>query len=211
MNYTALVPVKTLTAAKSRLAEHLTLDQRESLVLDMLHHVLQTLRESELLEQISVVSADERVLEQARAWDARPLPEEEHGHNPALQAAALKDLAAAHAQDLPLQGLLTISADLPLLSTSDIHALIERSERYQVVLAPSCDGTGTNAILMRPPLVLPYLFGPGSLQRYLRAAWQQKLSSTIYSSTGLAFDVDTIDDLRELKEIIYGYCYEYII
>src|SRR2546428_9591838 len=47
--------------------------------------------------------------------------------------------------------------------------------RSQVVLAPSRDRTGTNAILVRPPLALPYLFGPNSLQQYLQAARQWKL------------------------------------
>lgn len=193
MTYRALVPVKALNEAKSRLERHLTLHQRENLVMDMLHHVLQTLRDSELLEQVAVVSPDARVLEQAQAWGAQALMEEQHGHNPALHAAALREKTEG------VTALLTISADLPLLNVCDICTLIEQSERYSIVLAPSQEGTGTNAILMRPPLALPYLFGPGSLQRYLQAVRQRELSYTIHSSPGLAFDIDTIDDLRKLR------------
>ncbi|MEO8971241.1 MAG: 2-phospho-L-lactate guanylyltransferase [Ktedonobacteraceae bacterium] len=195
MKYHALIPVKSLDEVKSRLATHLTLPQRQTLVLDMLHHVLQTLRQSELLEQISVVSPDERVLRHAHMWGVQALLEEQLGHNEALYAAALREQRAG------ISGLLTISADLPLLHPGDIRTLIAQSEHYSVVLAASRDRTGTNAILMRPPLALPYLFGPNSLQRYQQTARNMGVSSIVYSNIGLALDVDTIDDLDDVNEL----------
>ncbi len=192
MTYRALIPVKSLTEAKSRLARHMTPEQRSRLVLTMLHHVLCTLQESGLLEQISVVSPDERVLTSVRTWGAQPLVEEQHGHNPALHAAARELAAGATA-------LLTISADLPLLRPQDIHSMLEVSHRHDVVLAPSQDGTGTNAILVRPPLALPYVFGIHSLQRYLEEARHHHLSTTLYKSPGTAFDIDTIEDVITLR------------
>jgi len=195
MTYRAIIPVKSLSEAKSRLATHLTLHQRENLVLDMLHHVLQALRESNVLEQVSVVSSDQRVLRQAQAWGAQAVVEEMPGHNAALHAAALQELAAG------TSALLTIAADLPLLHPSDIRVLVAQSALYPVVLASSRDGTGTNAILVRPPLAIPYLFGENSLQRYQQAARQWQLDSTIYHSIGLSLDIDTIDDLDDLYEL----------
>ncbi len=195
MRYTALVPVKSLVTAKSRLVPDLPPNRREMLVLDMLYHVLRVLQDSKLFERVSVVSPDARVLEQVRAWGAWALIEERPGHNPALYAAALRERAGG------ATALLTISADLPLLSTQEIRNLLEQSRQYEVVLAASRDGEGTNAILVRPPLAVPYLFGPDSLRRYLEAARQRHLSHTIYGSTGLAFDIDTIVDLRELEAV----------
>src|SRR5947199_10493220 len=124
MAYRALIPVKSLSAAKSRLATHMTQEQRSRLVLSMLYHVLRTLQESALLEQISVVSPDERVLSSVRAWGAQPLVEEQHGHNPALHAAAARELAAG------ATALLTISADLPLLRSRDIRSMLEASQHH---------------------------------------------------------------------------------
>jgi 2-phospho-L-lactate guanylyltransferase len=195
MTYRAIIPVKSLSEAKSRLATHLTLRQRENLVLDMLHHVLQALLESNVLEQVSVVSSDQRVLRQAQAWGAQAVVEEMPGHNAALHAAALQELAAG------TSALLTIAADLPLLHPSDIRVLVAQSALYPVVLASSRDGTGTNGILVRPPLAIPYLFGENSLQRYQQAASQWQLDSTIYHSIGLSLDIDTIDDLDDLYEL----------
>jgi 2-phospho-L-lactate guanylyltransferase len=195
MHYSALIPVKSLDQAKSRLADHLTLRQRQNLVLDMLHHVLQTLRKSGCLERISVVSPDPRVLDLASAWKVQALLEEVPGHNEALHAAALRE------QQAGAEALLTISADLPLLHVDDIHALIELSREHEVVLAAARDGTGTNALLAHPPLVLPYLFGPHSLQHYQQSAACQNVSSAIWNSIGLALDIDTIDDLDDLYEL----------
>lgn len=193
MRYQALVPVKTLSEAKSRLAAHLSVNERETLVLDMLHHVLEVLRQSELLEQIAVVSPDKRALEHALAWGAQAMREEAAGHNPALHAAALRARMAG------ATALLTISADLPLLTVQDIRAMIARSASHAVVLAPSREGTGTNALLVRPPLAVPYLFGPHSFQDYVQAATQRQLSVSIYNSTSLAWDIDTIDDIDGLR------------
>ncbi|HLX59524.1 MAG TPA: 2-phospho-L-lactate guanylyltransferase [Ktedonobacteraceae bacterium] len=193
MTYRAIIPVKALSEAKSRLAPHLKQSQRETLVLNMLHHVVQTLLASEVFEVVTVVSSDTPILEKARLWGARPAVEERRGHNPALHMAALRELAEG------ASALLTISADLPLLSSGDIHALLERSKCFNIVLAPSREGTGTNAMLARPPLAVPYLFGINSLQKHLRAAQQRGLSSVLYQSRGLSLDIDTIEDVRELS------------
>ena len=65
--------------------------------------------------------------------------------------------------------------------------------------------------MVRPPLAVPYVFGPGSLQNYVEVAKQKNLSYSKFRSIGLALDIDTIDDLDEVeilnskrKEIVYG-------
>ena len=193
--YRAIIPVKSLSEAKSRLAPHFTHYQRETLALDMLRHVVQTLCASQEFELVSVVSPDLRVLEKARTWGARALFEERSGHNPALHMAALRELAEG------ADALLTISADLPLLTPDDIGVMVERSTHFDVVLAPSLDGTGTNAMLTLPPLAVPYLFGPDSLHKHLRAARKRGLSASLYTSRGLSLDIDTIEDVQELERV----------
>ncbi|GCE24654.1 hypothetical protein KDA_01380 [Dictyobacter alpinus] len=199
MKYTALVPVKSLEEAKSRLAAHLTPTQRASLMLDMLHHVLSTLQESQLFDHVSVVSADPRVLQKAQAWHAQALVETQAGHNPALTAAAMYE------RQQGASALLTISADLPLLQVDDVHQLVVRSKSYDVVIATSQDGSGTNALLTRPPLVLPYLFGINSRYRHQREAERLNLSCSVQSSLGLALDIDTIEDITALQRYEYAH------
>ena len=192
--YSALVPVKSLDEAKSRLATHLTHTQRAALMLDMLHHVVCVLRQNETLANINIVSSDEHVLTQVRAWGALALHEESAGHNPALSSAASRLLAAG------TDALLTISADLPLLQPQHIQDMIEQSRNHHIVLASSQDKTGTNAILVRPPLAVPYVFGINSFQHYQQEAQQRHLSTATYMSLGTALDIDTIDDITALEQ-----------
>jgi 2-phospho-L-lactate guanylyltransferase len=162
-------------------------------MLDMLHHVLSVLQESRIFSHVAVVSADIYVLERAQTWGAKALVEERAGHNPALTAAASRE--KADGSDV----LLTISADLPLLQAHDVHDMIEQLKWRDIVLASSLDGTGTNALLARPPLVIPYLFGVNSFSRYQSEAKLQGLDYALYTSTGLALDVDTINDIQALE------------
>ena len=255
MKLYALVPVKSLFQAKSRLTDYLPLHRRQTLVLEMLQHVLQTLHESSVFAQIYVVSPDPVVLELAQHWSAEPLLETSAGHNPALETAARQILTRVawreHADisghttrwpgltfrslnamkpeaqigNLITQtqqpgspdsllhdgqqhlhahsdtGLLTISADLPLLTVEDIQALVQAGEHSQVVLAASNDGTGTNALLTRPPLVLPYLFGPDSLPTYVQTAREYNVSYQRLSRPNLAWDIDTPADVQQLEKV----------
>jgi 2-phospho-L-lactate guanylyltransferase len=172
----------------------MTPEQRAKLMLTMLHHVLDVLQASQAFSHVAVVSADNNVLEYAQLWGAKGLVEERAGHNPALTAAATREIADG------TTALLTISADLPLLQIEDIHGMIEQSRWHDIVLASSLDGTGTNALLTRPPLVIPYLFGINSSPRYQAEAKQHKLDYILYTSTRLALDIDTIDDIQALAQ-----------
>lgn len=194
MTYRAVIPVKALSEAKSRLAPYLSQAQRATLVLDMLQHVIHTLQDSACFEAITVVSSDTHVLQQVEQWGAHALVEEERGHNPALHAAAQHELASG------ATALLTISADLPLLRSEDIQQIVKLSHYYDIVLAASSEGTGTNALLTQPPLAVPYLFGPGSLQLYHEEAQTRRLSYTLYKSRSTAIDIDTIHDLAILHQ-----------
>ncbi|GCF09505.1 hypothetical protein KDI_30690 [Dictyobacter arantiisoli] len=162
-------------------------------MLDMLRHVLLTLRDSHAFDHISVVSSDQDVLRYAQQWGAQALLEEQAGHNPALTAAATYEYQHG------TTALLTISADLPLLQVEDVCNLVEIAHQHDVIIAPSQDGTGTNALLTRPPLVLPYRFGINSRYHHQYEAEQRQLRYYCYSSIGLALDIDTIEDINAFQ------------
>lgn len=147
-----------------------------------------------MLTDINIVCADERVLTKVQSWGVTGLVEKCTGHNPALTAAATQLRATG------TDALLTISADLPLLQPQQIQEMIEQSRTHNIVLAISQDGTGTNAILVRPPLALPYVFGINSFQRYQQEAQQRGLSTTTYISPGTSLDIDTIDDITAIQQ-----------
>jgi 2-phospho-L-lactate guanylyltransferase len=192
----AIVPAKTLEQAKTRLARVLSPDERRVLSLAMLRDVLGALCGARTLDRVAVVTADAALAAEARAVGAAVVAEPGVGQNAALEAGA------AYCREQGAGEMLAVSADLPLLRPAAVEQLIAQAMQAEqsrlVLLAPSRDGTGTNAMLQRPPGILPFLFGSNSLQRHQQAAAEREVKVELVRAPGLAFDVDTPADLLEL-------------
>jgi 2-phospho-L-lactate guanylyltransferase len=190
----AIVPVKPLHLAKMRLAGLLSASERRALVLAMLEDVLATLEATPLVGHTIVVSRDAEALALAARLGAEALLERAAGLNEAYtQAASFAALSGA-------SGLLALHADLPLASPAEIAGLAALgAEADGVALAPSRDG-GTNAVFRPVGSALPFLFGQGSLARYLAAARELGLPARLFRAPGLELDVDEPDDLLLLAE-----------
>ena len=193
MSLFAVVPVKDLGGAKSRLSTTLDPVERVDLTLHMLDHVLTTLRKA-CVENVCVVSPDNAVLDTARERGASPLSQESQGLNPALEEARLWAIRQGAST------LLVLPADLPLLTVPDILALLEEG-KPGVGISPDKARTGTNALLLQPPGVLPFAFGPGSFEAHLRLARERGLDVSVHDLPNLAFDLDTAEDLERVESL----------
>jgi len=186
----ALVPVKRLAQAKSRLRAVLSDGQRRDFVLAMLEDVLRLALGQQAIATTAVVSPDEEVLAFARRLGAQPFHEPSPGRG--LNAA----LAFA-AEALVRQGaggLLVLPADVPLAAPADIEAVLAAWQEAAVVLCPSHSG-GTGALALRPPQAIPFRFGPRSFAAHRRAAVERGLPVAVVSLPGLALDIDRPQDL----------------
>jgi 2-phospho-L-lactate guanylyltransferase len=194
MTVFAIVPVKDLGEAKSRLSPFINPEERGVVTLVMLSHVLTTLREAPGVERVGVVSPSPRVLLMAEDIDASALREEGRGLNNALEQG--RDWALSEGAS----SLLVLPADLPYLSAFDIWMLLNlcRDHDRAVVISPDKARKGTNALLLRPPNTLPFAFGPGSYETHLRTAEERGLTVATYENTGIVSDVDTYKDLKPL-------------
>jgi len=139
-----LIPLKRLDSAKSRLSEALSPAARASLMLDLMDGVVATVRAAGV-RRITLVTSDDVAHPGAETWLDGNLP-----WNDALARAA--DAIVTE------QVVAVISADLPALEPSDVGSLLERTPRRGIVIARAHDG-GTNAVSLRPPGVMPTLFG----------------------------------------------------
>lgn len=197
----AIVPAKTLEQAKTRLAQALSPEERRALSLAMLRDVLSALRGAAHLDGVAVVTADAALAAAARALGAAVIPEQTTGQNTALEAGV------DYARALGAAEVLIVSAYLPLLCPATIEQMLAQARENQqsrlVLLAPSHEGTGTNAMLQRPPGVIPFLFGPNSLQRHQQAAAERGVPVELMQARELAFDVDLPADLAELLNSPY--------
>jgi 2-phospho-L-lactate guanylyltransferase len=189
----AIIPVKTLAQAKSRLGTLLSASERRALVLAMLSDVLDSLTTAQKIDRVGLISADPAVLAYAAARGVEALADHTTDLNAALEQAA------AHYAARGADATLVLPADVPLIQPYEIDALISEHTSRGLVIAPSRDG-GTNALLVGPALALPFLFGAGSLARHLAAAHERGLAARVFRSPGLEIDVDRPDDLLLLAE-----------
>jgi len=188
----AVVPVKDLRGTKSRLAPVLDPGARAGLTLYMMGRVVGAIREAGI-EDVCVVSPDRMVLEEAKRRGATPLLQESRGLNPALEEGRRR------AMGLGASKLLVLPADLPLLDAEDVLAVLrEAGGEPTVVIAPDGARSGTNALLIQPPDVLPFAFGTGSFEAHVGAARRRGLDVRVCERSHLAFDLDTAGDLAHL-------------
>jgi len=194
----ALVPIKALTAAKSRLAAALDPAARAALTLRALGNVLAALDTPGIAARV-VVTPDAAVLRASEAAGALGLRQDGEGLNEGLAQGRAWAVATG------AEALLIVLGDLPLLARTDVDALLELADRPGVaVFAPDRHGTGTNALLLRPPAALPFAFGVGSLARHRAAAKARGLLPRWYDAPGTALDLDTPADLVALDAILAG-------
>lgn len=192
----AVVPVKPLRGALRRLASALEAPVRRELQVAMLTDVLGACAGAPGLAGVLVVTSDPDAAALARRLaGARVVPD----HDPprGMNAAVVRGLAAVAAQGA--LGALVLTADLPLAHPADIAVLLEhRLEAPSAVLVPSADGTGTNAMLLRPPGALRPRLGPDSLARHTAQARRRALVVSHLPLARLALDIDTPRDLAAL-------------
>lgn len=191
----AVLPTKPLAFAKSRLAPHLSETDRKALSFAMFHDVLECLCRAHHVDAIAVVTADRRLLDLAMRMRAIAIDE---GSPRGLNAAAA--LGTTHAIERGATSVLIVLSDLPLLTAEEIDAFYtDLPPAPHVRLARSHEGLGTNALLRTPPAVISTRFGGRSFQDHVAAAADAEVSYSRIDMPGLGFDIDTIEDLRELR------------
>ena len=70
-----------------------------------------------------------------------------------------------------MRGFCRRPVDLPLFTAADLSSVFAAvAAGNQVVLVPSRDGSGTNALYRSPPTLFPSRFGPGSRELHVHEA-----------------------------------------
>lgn len=197
MTLWAIVPVKPLRRGKSRLAATMTEDERAELNRALLEHTLRTLTDLKEVEEVLVVSRDSSALAMARELGARTVQED---GAPTLNTALKR--ATVVAQVYASRGVLVIPADLPLLSRSDVLALLERAvDPPVVVIAPDRHEKGTNALLLSPADLIEYDFGGDSFRRHCERARRAGARLEIVKLPTLGLDLDWPEDLELIRTL----------
>lgn len=199
MRTVAILPIKSFAQAKRRLAEELSSGARRALVEAMFSDVLVALRRTPALDSILVVTADTEAQQIAGGYGATVLDDHEQGHNHAAR------IGVRHATESNADRVLLVPGDCPLLDPAQVAWLLARdgAERSAMIV-PDRHGTGTNALLLRPPDALAPAFGPGSCRRHFEGAQAEGTIGEVVEVSSLALDVDTPEDLAALQDELAG-------
>lgn len=192
----AVVVARTGPTAKRRLAGVLGVQERTRLAVWMLGEVLRAVREAGLAGPV-VVTDDALVTERLRHQRVRVLVDSGQDMNAAVEAGVREAMVAG------ADAVVVLPGDVPFADPADLRRLVSHADDGSrlVVVVPDEHGTGTNALLLRPPDVLAPAFGLGSAVRHLDRARQAGACSSLLALPSLALDVDVPLDLQRVPHL----------
>ena len=206
----AIVPVRGLERAKTRLGEALDPEERRALVEGLLRRTIRSAITTPGIRAVAVVSPDPEALAVAGDTGAVTLPQGGGGLNEGLADGR------TWARELGATALLVIPADLPAIGPGELGLVLaaagdklaairsaDTPATSLVVLIPDRAGEGTNLLLLAPPGAIPFQFGPGSRAAHAGAA--ARAGATYLELEGpLGLDLDTPDDLLAAEAVGLG-------
>ena len=186
-----VIPMKSPTRSKQRLAGCLLDQERETLAVGLFTNTLAFFHYHFPDLPVLVVSESEYVLKLAETHGAFTLFDSGvDGLNGALTSATNWIMNAGFTRQL------IIPSDIALLERSEINTLLRAANVNQVVIARAKDG-GTNALLLSPPNVIPFLYGENSASLHAQAAKDKSHACAMLNLENFALDIDNQRDLYQ--------------
>ena len=197
----AIIPMKNLHFAKSRLSTILTLQQRKNLAFFLLNTTIKTLKESRLITEIIVVSSDKTIEKFSFENSLKFIKDSDDGINNAVI------LADRYCINNDINANIVIPHDLPFISANEIDQICNISEKYPkcIIICPSKRFDGTNILFRKPPNVIRTFYDDNSYINHLKEAQKLHIPIESLDLDNLMFDIDTKEDLIELSIILQNW------
>ncbi|MBB5076851.1 2-phospho-L-lactate guanylyltransferase [Nonomuraea endophytica] len=187
IRWSLVIPVKTLVAAKTRLAAA-TGPHRTRLAVAVACDTVSAALSCPLVARVVVVTADPAAAGPLGALGAEVVHDPDRGLNTALRTGA------AHAVRLaPHEPVGALQADLPTLRPQELAAVLTAAADHDQSFVPDALDVGTTFYGVRPGVPFTPRFGGESRAKHL-AGGAKELELTGIDS--VRRDVDTPDDLR---------------
>lgn len=197
MSIFALIPVKRLSESKKRLSTIFKLGERRGFAIAMLKDVLKATSLSRV-DRTVIIGSDQIVQDLSSDFKAFFLPDTGEELNQVIGYATEWCIGEE------AESVLILPADIPLITSSEIDKIISLcSEKPSVAISTSYDG-GTNALMCKPPDIMPSHFGAGSFEKHINEASRKGVTAKIYRSPRLSLDIDSPQDLKRFLEIGKG-------
>tara|TARA_B100001105_G_scaffold16348_1_gene11864 strand:- start:1306 stop:1938 length:633 start_codon:yes stop_codon:yes gene_type:complete len=190
----AIIPVKTFSNAKTRL--QLSPDKVEALCKIMLEEILQVLSISPKIEEIIMITKEEKAIEIGKKFNTITIiDEKEEGVN---QAVALAD---KYLLENNFNASIVFPQDIPYIKTQDIDFMLN----YQMhpnfaIIVPSRKFDGTNALARMPVDLMKTHYDDDSYRNHMSTAKEHTLNVAMVFVNRIMLDVDDEEDLKFLLE-----------
>jgi 2-phospho-L-lactate guanylyltransferase len=189
-----LLPIKDLRQAKQRLAPLLNPEERFALAQAMLADTIRAVCGVRRADRIFVVTNYAPAMHAAEENGWELLREEQQ-----ISESVSVDAASRQCAERGVTSVLRLPLDVPLVRSGDIDELLAvECAAPALIIVPSREGTGTNAILRTPPALFPSHFGSGSFAKHCAEAQRAGAQIVIRRNARLEMDVDDEADLRTL-------------
>jgi 2-phospho-L-lactate guanylyltransferase len=206
----AIVPVRGLERAKTRLGEVLDPEERRALVEGLLRRTILAAIMTTGIRAVAVVSPDPDALAVAADSGAVTLAQGGGGLNDGLADGR------TWAREMGATALIVVPADLPAIAPAELERVLDAARDVLaagrsagnpagalVALVADRAGQGTNVLLLSPPGAIPFQFGPGSHAAH--AASATSLGAAYLELGGpLGLDLDTPEDLLDAESAGLG-------
>lgn len=200
-NSLAIIPVRSLTTGKTRLAPAATPETRRDLTKRMLAITLGACRSSTAIDQILVISPDLEALAFACALDHEVIAVQQCRETPGLIPALNQARRVSIVNQF--DATLVLFADLPLVNGADVLEFV--STPGQIVIAPDHRRIGTNGLLLRQGehalSEFSFRFGRASFAAHIEESRRLGIEPAVVEIAGLGLDLDTPDDLGNLVSL----------
>ncbi|WP_344493199.1 2-phospho-L-lactate guanylyltransferase [Nonomuraea monospora] len=187
IRWSLVIPVKTLVAAKTRLAAA-TGPHRTRLAVAVASDTVAAALSCPPVARVIVVTADPAAAGPLAALGADVVPDPDRGLNTALRTGAAHAVRVA-----PDDAVGALQADLPALRPAELAVALEAAAEFDQSFVPDALDVGTTFYGVRPGRPFAPRFGGESRAKHLAGGAKELCVPGIDS---VRRDVDTPDDLR---------------
>jgi len=188
-----LIPFKSLATAKQRLAPVLDQGRRSQLAEAMLRDVLHAAAGVKSGIDVALVTGDLHAQMLAGEFGfiviADPRNESE---------TAAIEMATAWCEERGYDTTIVVPADIPLITSEELHRVLDAAPVEGAVLVPAYDRRGSNCILRRPASIIPLRFGNDSFLPHCESMRRTGKELVILELPGIGLDIDNPHELEML-------------
>ena len=190
-----LIPVKSLTTAKQRLAEALDQDRRSQLAEAMLRDVMTAAAGVMGRIDVALVTGDAGARSLAAEFGFLVI---EDTRNESETAAI--EMATAWCEQRVYETTIVVPGDIPLITSDELQRVLDAAPAEGAVFVPAYDRRGSNCILRRPASIIPLRFGNDSFLPHCEAMKKTGKQLVILEMPGIGLDIDNPHELGLLLQ-----------